>query len=109
MLRLDRWALAWKGGAGRLAAAVLVALALVAAQTAVLAHASSHEAHAPAHNGKTCVLHVNGDRPASAVAPDCVVAAAPQFERSERVVAGPNGVAVFRIARLVARGPPVLI
>ncbi|MBY0422979.1 MAG: hypothetical protein K2Q06_11800, partial [Parvularculaceae bacterium] len=74
-----------RSGAARLAAAFAAAVVLLAAQILVLAHANSKEAHAPHHSAQSCVLHANGDRPASAVAPDAVVVAAPAFALSLRI------------------------
>ena len=90
----------------RFASLLAVALAFVVAQTLVLAHANSHEAAAPGHNKQACALHLNGDRPASAIAPDAIRIDAPVFVVFVQVALKTvNGLAKPP-AEFYVRGPP---
>ena len=106
MTTFGLWANLWRRGGLRLFAAVFASLALAGAQTAVLAHASSKEAQAPGHNAQTCLLHVNGDRPASAVAPEAFVVVAPQLRALALGVDEPSAPSVEEFRGVRARGPP---
>lgn len=95
-----------KGGVRRIASLLAVALAFVFSQTLVLAHANSHEAQAPGHNKQACALHINGDRPASALAPDVVEVLAtrdPVFDLTTPKTPAPVDGAD---AAFYVRGPP---
>lgn len=99
------WRARGRGGDAVLAA--LCAFVLLVAQTLTVAHASSHEAMAPGHDTKTCVYHVNGDRPAAALAPEAPCVAAPAFSDSADFARVDAGQAGPRAAAVWARGPPL--
>jgi hypothetical protein len=95
-----------RGGAS-LAFAILCAFVLTLAQTLTLAHASSHEASGPGHDTKTCVYHVNGDRPSAALAPEAPEVGEPVFASLVRTVDLDACAPVERAGAFSARGPPL--
>ena len=92
---------------GQTVFAVLCALVLTLAQTLTLAHASSHEASAPGHDSKTCIYHVNGDRPACALTPETPSLTAPVFVEAAGFDGEVASAPMRRPATLRARGPPL--
>lgn len=107
MARSLRDAISTQGRGGSAVLAFLCALALFVAQTLTLAHANSHEAAAPGHDTKTCVYHVNGDRPAAALAPEAPVVSAPAFDGAAEFGCIAAQRSAERIAAVWARGPPL--
>lgn len=87
--------------------AFLSALLLTLSQTLTLAHASSHEAQAPAHDATTCIFHVAGDRPAAALAPDALDIAAPFRLDVAIVELRAAAMSASSAAAAWARGPPL--
>lgn len=94
-------------GRGAAVIAFLCAFSLVLAQSLTLAHASSHEASAPGHDPTTCVYHVNGDRPAAALAPEAPVLTTPLWIDADGYAPRDDADAPVCVAGVRARGPPL--
>lgn len=94
-------------GRGDVVIAFLCAFVLVLTQSLTLAHASSHEAAAPGHDPKTCVYHVNGDRPAAALAPEAPLLTTPLWIDADGYFRRDDAAAPDCVAGVRARGPPL--